>query len=471
MKVLNLLSDKLLNNVSGEKSFKLSFDDKKSKLSGDFGSFLNSNMDIKQVGDNYEVSRIHSSSKENSINSSQLSDTSKSDNYKPTDITKEDITKDGQKYFDLSKEYTNNNSERDYLNEYTHNKSLLKVAGNVAKKSIKFSDSDVLKLKNSINLEQKQSKVLGDKHINLEMYLLSLFRVISEVGRLTEIPSDIKQKVSEIRAKILDGKINVVELSNLISEIKKLSKSSDFHLKGELDKFFKDFEQVLSKLGEFSSSRGIFVGKVNEEVKTDRIVVNDYRQNDFRNSDKKEFVKNDVFNLATPVRNEVFRAFNVSQQVVSNVSNNFFVQFNMLTNAVNEFSGRVVINLRNNVNEMKMTLFPPELGKVSVKFESLGDGKLVGNIIVSSREAYTLFQEHLNVIKDNLANQGFNIVKIDVDFDNMMSGFSNERFSKGENTQMDGMGTFLRFSEKKEEYESLSKISSIYHDGSISLYA
>lgn len=469
MKVLNLLSDKLLN-VSGEKSFKLSFDDKKSKLSGDFESFLNSNLDIKHVDDNYEISEIHNSAKENNINSSQLSDTSKSDNYKPTDVIKEDITKDGQKHFNLSKEYTNNNSERDYLNQYTHNKSLLKIAGDVAKKSIKFSDSDVLKLKNSINLEQKQSKVLGDKHINLEMYLLSLFRVISEVGRLTEIPSDIKQKISEIRNKILDGKINVIELSNLLSEIKKLSKSSDFTTKVDLEKIFKDFEQVLSRINNFSSSGDVFVVKGGEDVRTDRIIINDYRQNDFKNSDKKEFVKNDVFNLATPVRNEVFRSFNVSQQVVSNVSNNFFVQFNMLTNAINEFSGRVVINLRNNVNEMKMTLFPPELGKVSVKFESLGDGKLVGNIIVSSREAYTLFQEHLNVIKDNLANQGFNIVKIDVDFDNMMSGFSNERFSKGENTQ-NGMGTFLRFSEKKEEYESLSKISSIYHDGSISLYA
>ncbi len=85
---------------------------------------------------------------------------------------------------------------------------------------------------------------------------------------------------------------------------------------------------------------------------------------------------------------------------------------------LNQLAGTMIINLRNSVNEMRMTLFPPELGKVFVKFESTKDGKIVGNIVVSTKEAFTLFQEHLNIIKDTLQNQGFQFVDVNLSMSN-----------------------------------------------------
>jgi len=162
--------------------------------------------------------------------------------------------------------------------------------------------------------------------------------------------------------------------------------------------------------------------------------------------------------------------FDKKNELTVNSTKASFVNYFKLDFAyqLNQLAGTMIINLRNNVNEMKMTLFPPELGKVFVKFESTKDGRIVGNIVVSTKEAFTLFQEHLNVIKDTLQNQGFQFVDINLSMSN--DNFGNQRdFSSifGESS--------IKVSTKQVERNYgdtyLSYPKTILEDSTISLYA
>lgn len=126
--------------------------------------------------------------------------------------------------------------------------------------------------------------------------------------------------------------------------------------------------------------------------------------------------------IYTPIEFDKKNELTVNSTKATSFVNYFKLDF---AYQLNQLAGTMIINLRNNVNEMKMTLFPPELGKVFVKFESTKDGRIVGNIVVSTKEAFTLFQEHLNIIKDTLQSQGFQFVDINLSMSN--DNFGNQR--------------------------------------------
>lgn len=469
MKVLDFFGDTLLlRKASLEKHVVESEDRKNSELTDGFKNLLKTYSE-----DKYEISESFKAPMESKESFSQKESVS-------SDTTSKDVAGIEQENIEESYKGIGVLHEEEGIRV---NSDIGKVVDEYSGKKVVFFEGALRGLMelgvssltsgNGFKQGQENNRKIsnGNPLYNLEVYLLSLIRIVSEFSRTNEIPPDVRQKISELRSRIFEGKVNVVEISNLLAEIKKLSKSSEFYSKLNLEGFFKEFEQILVKFKEFSDSeRYVFSNKFNDYVISERIILNDHRQSDNRNVEKKEIIRGDNFNISTPIKGEGIKSLNINPQGISSSPNNFFVQFNMLANAVSEFSGRVILNLRNNVNEMKMILFPPELGKVSVKFETTSDGKLVGNIVVSSREAYTLFQEHLNVIKENLTNQGFNVVRIDINFDSMLSNFGSERFGKGENTQMSDLGKFYRSSNKKEEYEYASRATS-YHDGTISLYA
>jgi hypothetical protein len=169
--------------------------------------------------------------------------------------------------------------------------------------------------------------------------------------------------------------------------------------------------------------------------------------------------------IYTPIEFDKKNELTVNSTKATSFVNYFKLDF---AYQLNQLAGTMIINLRNNVNEMKMTLFPPELGKVFVKFESTKDGRIVGNIVVSTKEAFTLFQEHLNVIKDTLQNQGFQFVDINLSMSN--DNFGNQRdFSSifGESS--------IKVSTKQVERNYgdtyLGYPKTILEDSTISLYA
>jgi hypothetical protein len=169
--------------------------------------------------------------------------------------------------------------------------------------------------------------------------------------------------------------------------------------------------------------------------------------------------------IYTPIEFDKKNELTVNSTKATSFVNYFKLDF---AYQLNQLAGTMIINLRNNVNEMKMTLFPPELGKVFVKFESTKDGRIVGNIVVSTKEAFTLFQEHLNVIKDTLQNQGFQFVDINLSMSN--DNFGNQRdFSSifGESS----IKVSIKQVERNYGDTYLGYPKTILEDSTISLYA
>lgn len=89
---------------------------------------------------------------------------------------------------------------------------------------------------------------------------------------------------------------------------------------------------------------------------------------------------------------------------------------------LNGIAGKAQITLEDGKSEMRMKLFPPELGKMSVKF-NLEDGNLRAHIVVSTPEAKALFDDNLFEMYEALEQSGVDTASIDV---SVFSGSSQE---------------------------------------------
>lgn len=324
------------------------------------------------------------------------------------------------------------------------------------------------------NLDEYSRKV--------EHYLVLILQPIFEIGRNFKLSREVKEIIDRIEAKVSGGRIELSEIFLLLSELRKHLRAVSEAQKFELQKDFQKLErEVALAIENFlkvdSTSMDLFSsakGNVKQES-SGSVIVNDLRKQVVERKEGSGYFETGNNLLMSPFRAEGNLRVGLQPAVHGQPSgsvqqSSFFVYFQALSNAVSEFSGRVVINLRNNINEMRMTLFPPEIGRVFAKFESTSDGKIVGDIVVSTKEAYTLFQEHLNAIKENLLGQGFNITDIRLSLDSFgLGGYGNNRERDAVTLSQDGF--FLRFRKPEGEYTKSYDKSSTSYDGIINLYA
>ncbi|MEN2998777.1 MAG: flagellar hook-length control protein FliK [Brevinematia bacterium] len=317
---------------------------------------------------------------------------------------------------------------------------------------------------------------------NVEIYLTPILTSIMDISKyVSEIPPELREKISEIRLKLLNGKISLNEVYAVLADLRNLVKSLA-DSQNNLKKLESELSNLLQNLN--SSSTGSSEAQINKIPSEQNPLRNQLHPNvivnDFRTliSEKKETQRQGENNIFQPLlRTEV--NIKANQQVLSSgqsslvtPQNSFFVQFQTLSNIMDEVSGRIVINLKNNSNEMKMTLFPPELGKVFVKFENTAEGRLVGNIVVTTEKAFNLFQENLSVIKENLSNQGINVSDIKLSLDNLNLGNYGNFQQNDATTQEIPIVTF-RIDKANKEYERISESYTFVksHEGLINIYA
>lgn len=324
------------------------------------------------------------------------------------------------------------------------------------------------------SLEQEKRTI--DKNFTEVLHVIATFFNLFS----NNLPHDLVAKIKSFQEKVQnEGKVNFSELLQIVSEIKKFALNNLFlgsnkkEVKGLVQKIednFKNFTKttevtILNVERTFDIKNNTKLQ--NELGKTDNHInfsfeIRDFRQNNKEVREIKNDMRSDLFGLTTTLFKNDGIKFN-QPNVVINRQHFALNQF-----ALNEFSGKVLINLRNGNSEMKMTLFPPELGKVFVKFESTEGGKLVGNIIVSTKEAHTLFQEHLNVLKENLINQGVNLQDITLTIDSSLYGDS-ERGNK--ELINDEKSWFIKPKLVEEKYDETIQISkSNYHEGKLNMY-
>ncbi|MCX8029817.1 MAG: flagellar hook-length control protein FliK [Brevinematales bacterium] len=386
---------------------------------------------------------------------------------------------------DTSREYPKNNK----LDRHDDSIVMLSEENSLSKSEEKFSDvrsknRELLfvrhqdRLYKYVNLDgdmkardlQDLKKIKVD-NLNISSGIVSFLLNIINIQSKSDLPQDVRERIENIKTKLNSGKVNLNEISVLIIELQKLisnHKSLDVrHASNNLNLTFEALSEYISALKNVKKDitySHFNQDKIPEDV---NIIVKDFRSQVARREDLKSSINDSL--LQTPFKIETRFTPHQVQQPFQTLFQPY-VQLQMLSNSIQEFSGKMIINLRNNINEMKMTLFPPDLGKVFVKVETNSDGKISGSIVVSTKEAYTLFQEYLNVIKENLVNQGFQVGNMNVVLDNGLYGGTSSY--KDNEAILDNEKFFNAFKKASNEYEDASSPLRISdYDGKIIIYA
>ncbi|MEJ5284982.1 MAG: flagellar hook-length control protein FliK [Brevinematales bacterium] len=96
---------------------------------------------------------------------------------------------------------------------------------------------------------------------------------------------------------------------------------------------------------------------------------------------------------------------------------------------INQISGRALVIIKEGKSELKMQLFPPELGKMNMKFV-LEDGQLTGKIVVSTKEAFMLFDHNKEQLAQSLNQAGVDVGRIDISLSDFQANGEGESSSE-----------------------------------------
>jgi flagellar hook-length control protein FliK len=298
------------------------------------------------------------------------------------------------------------------------------------------------------------------KLTDLNNILLSFDKFLSFVLSLVE-----KKDFSGLK-KIVSGNENL-SLENFKKEINRVLSSENNEKVKDLSKIpvkgmqFSNVEEIEKNYsksevaGEVKKNSNFFIEKENKNtqaVEKDNVKVTFKKEIDFI----KDFSANSDTKKIDTTANVAVKNYHLSSSVFSKVD---------LAKLFSEISGRAFVVLKEGKSELRMQLFPPELGRMNMKFV-LEDGQLTGKIVVSTKEAFMLFDQN----KDNLANAlsqaGIELGKIDVMLGDFESG-NNNGFESDEKTSFyfGNTGNSLELETVEREYEE--KLLHSLYDGLI----
>jgi flagellar hook-length control protein FliK len=346
------------------------------------------------------------------------------------------------------------------------------------------------------SIEEKLNKIISESPaefpeaaFNLKLFLKELKEILNYVkehfnslenGNLTDLNnilltfdkflsfvlSLVEKKDFSGLTKIISGNENL-SLENFKKEINRVLSSENNEKVKDLSKTpVKEMQfskvEVIKKnssksevAGEVKKNSNFFIEKENKNTQAlekDNVKVTFKKEIDFI----KDFSANSDTKKIDTTANVAVKNYHLSSSVFSKVD---------LAKLFSEISGRAFVVLKEGKSELRMQLFPPELGRMNMKFV-LEDGQLTGKIVVSTKEAFMLFDQN----KDNLANAlsqaGVELGKIDVMLGDFESG-NNNGFESDEKTSFyfGNTGNSLELETVEREYEE--KLLHSLYDGLI----
>jgi len=316
-------------------------------------------------------------------------------------------------------------------------------------------------LKEILNYVKEHFNLLENGNLtDLNNILLSFDKFLSFVLSLVE-----KKDFSGLR-KIISGNENLSlenfkkEINRVISsenndKVKDLSKTPVKGMQFSKVEVIEKNSSMSEVAGEVNKNSNFFIEKENKNTQAlekDNVKVTFKKEIDFI----KDFSANSDTKKIDTTANVAVKNYHLSSSVFSKVD---------LAKLFSEISGRAFVVLKEGKSELRMQLFPPELGRMNIKFV-LEDGQLTGKIVVSTKEAFMLFDQN----KDNLANAlsqaGVELGKIDVMLGDFESG-NNNGFESDEKTSFyfGNTGNSLELETVEREYEE--KLLHSLYDGLI----
>jgi len=316
-------------------------------------------------------------------------------------------------------------------------------------------------LKEILNYVKEHFNLLENGNLtDLNNILLSFDKFLSFVLSLVEKKdfSGLKKIVSGNENLSLENfkkEINRVLSSENNDKVKDLSKTSVKGMQFSKVEVIEKNSSMSEVAGEVKKNSNFFIEKENKNTQAlekDNVKVTFKKEIDFI----KDFSANSDTKKIDTTANVAVKNYHLSSSVFSKLD---------LAKLFSEISGRAFVVLKEGKSELRMQLFPPELGRMNMKFV-LEDGQLTGKIVVSTKEAFMLFDQN----KDNLANAlsqaGVELGKIDVMLGDFESG-NNNGFESDEKTSFYFGNTGNSFELETVEREYEEKLLHSLYDGLI----
>lgn len=270
---------------------------------------------------------------------------------------------------------------------------------------------------------------------------------------LTKEESESKVEVVDLRGeKITETEQKQTDTSADFSEDEgfQMTENENGEVEFKFEKDMKDFDSI---------DQTETVEKPTETVKTavsEIPVVNE--------SGELEFVQVVETSDSTTMISEPAQVKNVAAQSYTQFSNP--VSRANLEALMQGIAGKAMVTLEEGKSEMRMKLFPPELGQMNMKL-SFEDGQMIGKIVVQTQEAKMLFDQNMTDLQNAMQESGIDIGSLDVSLS--QSGNPDEDFELfGE---ISGIGNVGEKASNGSELVQLLAMRGSLIDSSINLLA
>lgn len=379
------------------------------------------------------------------------------------------------------------------LERYNENKEKKKDEINFRSKDIESNDIQQSKTVFKEDEETEDSKFLNER-INMSFMIENIEKIIAEINRILSTNENIK----------LDN-----DLKNLLTKLENIKGQNSFSLKSDktilnlasqiefLLETYKEnkkdikmshkIKELLNKLNNFtdelfnesSKNKGSNEKKIIENIqneyykqhmKTD-LLEDEIQENSFV-SDKDErvlLINNQLNNLVEKFNNVKANIFNSYGNNLTNEKTLLQdIDKNMLIEQIIE---KLNFNNKKTNPEVRIKLKPEILGNLLLKITTK-ENLVLARIIVESYQVKQVIEANLDILKDNLKEQGLEIYEFNIDV-GQSTNFDNYNSQSGYNRNyfMNQKVTKLINKETEEEFLYNNEILTNFLDSSIDLKA
>ena len=339
-----------------------------------------------------------------------------------------------------------------------------------------FENENKLPMLNSLNIIQnrmnidtmsKQILLQGEPDMNMQNIQVNNSDIFSEILNENEISMN---KVKSIiqgndvadETDVLTKDFVSIKKLNKLVDIKdevvyqKLSSSSD-SLKniGSLEEL-NDLENV--ETTELETSEMVFYNNIMD------LKLNNY------NTDSKD--KTDIIEVASSISGS---SMIIKDQITltPETSTGSALGYSVITNQVNivnAIKSKLQVSQNGELHKLTVRLHPESFGRINIEL-NMKDGIVSGIIRLSEEQAKVVFANNIDVIKNELSNQGIKIDNLDINLSNDNSGntslFQQDSFNQfRERRQQHNFGSRHQNREPEETIENIQrkKVNNIYRE-------
>jgi|GEM_PF-3871045 len=334
-----------------------------------------------------------------------------------------------------------------------------------------FENENKLPMLNSLNIIQnrmnvdamsKQILLQDEPDMNMQNIQVNNSDIFNEI--LNEKEISMYEVKSIIQGSDVAGE--TVGLTKDLVSIKELNKLVDIKDEVIYQKLSSSSDS-LKNIGALEELNGLDNVETSEKVFYNNIM--DLKLNNYNNDSKN---KTDIIEVASSISGS---SMIVNDQITltPQTSTGSALGYSVITNQVNivnAIKSKLQVSQNGELHKLTVRLHPESFGRINIEL-NMKDGIVSGIIRLSEEQAKAVFANNVDVIKNELSNQGIKIDNLDINLSNDNSGntslFQQDSFNQfRERRQQHNFGSRHQNREPEEMIENIQrkKVNNIYRE-------